>query len=627
MKIVLENGDTSTTVGDAIFRINAGNEKLFPWGSGIAHKYQLYKLIGCVLQFESLVNTNATTTTAFLPELVMNSHDNPHLNNPSTAQQMKIQPLCAAGRIDRNITCGVECHPARIANNGWQYVVPMSPYEVIDSTVRKTITADVNETDLGKVYCYIDAMNSAFSDKQVGKLWVTYKFALTRTLYKSQRKSGTEAAALDPLVDAAHRDVVSSVAAVVQRGAQALSEDEMDELHNEPHAANNAGHADYNPQELFQFKNYTNNGWYNILTWNTAQYLDAPYNWGRVHTATNGIPTGIARFVSIEVKSRTSADVPSTDDTYFLQGSVIPHVSESYKLKQNPGTKISTHVIDNMGWKPVIGDTGHTRFYLLRRPRANAVFKITVEWSGLIEQENVNNNIVAATTSRSSTSMLVVARRPRVFISSVRHFQRVNGSCLDYLRGDDQFVGESEASLLTKVITKGDGADYSSDVSALYNFLDIAGLSKGAHTDWPTCSQTHRYMEQFFVIANNAVTTDTTLPYFDISPITSYRNVLLTGSSNTNVPASSFNNSWAPDTTTAPKNVAHDVTDIRYGSRSVTIEETTYHALPPYFLTEKMYDRDTKYTQQQADANAHQLKAEKEEVFNYSGFPIFSGNR
>jgi hypothetical protein len=606
-KLVSVQGATPSYL-DCDFRINAGNAKLNPWGCKIAQKFEMYKAMGCVFFFESLVNTNSTTLT-YIPEIIMSSNDNPYVGAPKNSQQMKIQPLSAAGRIDRNLHAGVECHPARLASNGWQYTVALDyKQDPIGSAGWHNDKRD--ETDIGQFFIAVEGGDTTAAGKNIGKLWVSYKWALNRPIFEEQLNSSAQ-----ELVSAAqNKDPLSAANAVEPseqnkqdpnlRNAERVAIGQEDPHEDEPHMPNNTGHSMFHPSEFEQFWDYKPN-MSGFTAWNNAVYpTSGRYaHFNNVKSATNGIPLGHARWAFIETTN--ASIVPPTNSTNFVKGSLFPYASDTSIRAGTGYTFLSSRCQDNIGFKILQNTTtGTVRFYFVERPRAGAVFRIKVNWSGrILPLNSISNAGLPGIATPGYNELHVIARAPIVTLGSRRHIVELGrqndtiSGCFQTLAG----VG-GEDTLMTNMIQQIDISNIVTGNTILNNTGSNQIAGAPIHFDWPIFLNTNNMSQEFWIKITEAVETNNTMVYFELSNLTSYRNVLMASTGFSGGASSKFDVSWPTTTVQEPKCAIGDAdrNEIRYGSRCVEIFECTYHALPTYKVAQEMYNRSSKYTQDEA---------------------------
>jgi len=144
------------------FWVNPGNTSLFPWLSGVAANFELYKFHGLMFEFRSSSSVVSTTTPA-LGVVVMASQYDVAESSFSSKSQMESTDFAATGRPCDQILHGVECNPRDwIVNN---FRVRIDDSEDVDPTTYDTCNFTIAACGCTGTYT-------------IGELWVTYDVQL-----------------------------------------------------------------------------------------------------------------------------------------------------------------------------------------------------------------------------------------------------------------------------------------------------------------------------------------------------------------------------------------------------------------------------------------------------------------
>lgn len=597
------------------FRVNAGSELLLPWGSGIARKYEQYKITGFVLTFESTVNTQNSGWTS-MPELIMSSMDNPFLDPPTNSQDMKIQPLSAQARVDRNLTAGVECHPARMGQSGWKYVVPIDKDGKAGGNTWMTNIGSRQETDHGVIAIGIEGGSTGLSgtleNQTLGRVYATYRLQLMRPIGAEQAKSTA-----DKFLTQNQDSTITKNKVPHNNGtgdttrsatAQAIDTEPNDAGTNSncPEtsylAANNAQHPEYNDNE---YKNY-----YDIVI-PGGLTTTTPYvvGFGTATSWTGGQPRGYAKFLFQDVLN--TATNPAAGECIFEKGCITP-------MSNNANIKNGTSVLelhqaysDNLGIRLSNRySDGNTRAYFMNRPAPGTFMKVTITWSGICFQRTSPNTITAWnavnklwTTAVAPRVETAGARNCNVYLDNIAvpGGQLLNGINLGTINNTTNGI-KSAAVKANDIST---GAAWGGAA-----FSEVTGARANAHSMFPTYLETMELVSTYYLIFTNNNQTDTNMAYVEFTPLRGYQTRVMSNLSGANA---NFVTSWPASNATVPATDTQTTAGIqdaavRYGSRKIEFEAITYHELPEKLMAYEMSQRPEIYTN--SDINDRMLKYE-----------------
>jgi len=173
MDVTFENTSDFQT---KIFRINPGilslNDTLFPWGSKLAKMFQLYRLEGAILEFNSQCSNY--NTVPGLGRVVMSTNYDPGAAPFDTMNKC----LQSSFATTANPSCSF-IHPVECKGLGIKYTHP-------DNNL--TSTADNRLEDIGVFQISGDGFNWTIPDgsttQTIGQLWMTYKLSLSRKVLR-----------------------------------------------------------------------------------------------------------------------------------------------------------------------------------------------------------------------------------------------------------------------------------------------------------------------------------------------------------------------------------------------------------------------------------------------------------
>lgn len=588
-------------IRDCYFRVNVGSELLFPWGTGIARKYEQYKLSGLIFTYESTVNSQNSSWTS-MPELIMSSNDNPFLSAPTSAQDMKIQPMSSSGRVDRNLIAGIECHPAKMGGSGWKYVVPINMSGAVEGGAEwQTSVGTRQETDHGVFAIAVEGGSASdlaqLQNKTLGRLFVTYRFQLMRPIGKSQvgasNKQYSIATAKDPTSAGMSKTTTKSQTrnAEGQSIKGTVDHNAGTQQHDMYVAPNNASHPEFNKEEFQDYYEYNPPTGFNVATKYPSETAKV------ARTLLNGAPRPVARFVFQDVLNSTVN--PAVDDCIFASGCLAPMVDSMAVRSSSSSIELHQSYIDNIGVRLCTRNSdARTRIYFLNRFTPDTYFKVKIQWSGKVHLK-VDATTMVPTAAGTANKLWVHAAGPVVEAVGQRHCQMY--------REEISIPGSQLANTATLINDSAANCRkwcaYADDVSVTGgvwpNYHPVSGTRIGLHTMNPAFLSTDRYEDTFYVVPNPAMQTFDDMGFIEFSPLLSYGTRVLSGmASGTNA---KFNLSWPAaysgvwDTATA---TSTQNAGIRYGSRSITIEAITYHEMPDHFIAHEMQERDLVYSQE-----------------------------
>lgn len=162
---------TSTT-----YLINPGNPVLFPWLSQIASLYEMYEMLGLVLQVRTTC-LNATTAGLGVGTINIATEYDVYDNGFDNKKAMDACEFASSSLPTENQLHPIECDPKRSATR-MQYVEPG-----ISSLVG--IQGDARLDFMGATTVASVGQPSAYDGQIVGELWVSYKVRLSRPVLEN----------------------------------------------------------------------------------------------------------------------------------------------------------------------------------------------------------------------------------------------------------------------------------------------------------------------------------------------------------------------------------------------------------------------------------------------------------
>lgn len=155
------------------FTLNPGNEKTFPWLSGIACQYDQYRPLGIVFQFRSTASD--TSLSASIGSVIMATEYDVYDSAFASKSEMLQSAYANESRMSDDIVHGVECDPNELQRSLF-YVSP----EGVLSTL-----GDKRDQSMGTFYIATQGGTLA-AGQSVGSLYVHYEFEM----YKEQIWNG-----------------------------------------------------------------------------------------------------------------------------------------------------------------------------------------------------------------------------------------------------------------------------------------------------------------------------------------------------------------------------------------------------------------------------------------------------
>lgn len=147
------------------FEINPGLRATFQRLGQLAANYSEYKFHSLAFTYESVVNVQSNETqTGTIMMAPQYRTDQPLWKNK---REMLEATGCVSNLINKNLFCGIECNPNKLASNKILYV-------------RETkLKEDEDLNDYDSSYLAV-ALNGVKTDGQIGELWVTYSVTLSK---------------------------------------------------------------------------------------------------------------------------------------------------------------------------------------------------------------------------------------------------------------------------------------------------------------------------------------------------------------------------------------------------------------------------------------------------------------
>ena len=153
------------------WKLNPGLTENFPWLAQIAQNYEEYEFIQLLYHFKSTVDSSATNNNnGATGTLIMATNYNATANNFSNKETMMQYHGANSGRITDDHTHGIECDPEKNAMSAQKYIRSL-PVQV---------GQDLKTFDLGTFQLAQTNLPGAFSNQQIGELWVSYTVKLRK---------------------------------------------------------------------------------------------------------------------------------------------------------------------------------------------------------------------------------------------------------------------------------------------------------------------------------------------------------------------------------------------------------------------------------------------------------------
>lgn len=164
-------GNQTFTVNDS-FQINPGNQRTFPWLSGVASRFQEYRIKGMVYHYIPSSGTAVSSTDAALGTVMMVTSYRATDSAPTSKVEL-LNEYWASESVPSDSFCHpIECDPKE------------NPYNV--QYVR---TGEVPAGDSRMLYdlgvTYVATSGQQISGKVLGDLWVTYEIELKKPIVAS----------------------------------------------------------------------------------------------------------------------------------------------------------------------------------------------------------------------------------------------------------------------------------------------------------------------------------------------------------------------------------------------------------------------------------------------------------
>lgn len=164
-------GNTSFTI-DSSYQLNPGNSSTFPWLSGIANKFQEYRVKGAVYHYVPTSGSAISSTNAALGSVMISTSYRANDSPPSSKTEM-LNEYCSNEAMPSEPFCHpIECDPKE------------NPFNVM--YVR---TGDVPSEDSRLMYdlgvTYVAVSGQQATGNVLGDLWLTYEIELKKPIVAS----------------------------------------------------------------------------------------------------------------------------------------------------------------------------------------------------------------------------------------------------------------------------------------------------------------------------------------------------------------------------------------------------------------------------------------------------------
>lgn len=155
------------------YSINPGNFNMFPWLSGIADKFQQYRMEGMVLDFRSNYSDAVVTTNGALGTVVLATQYNSGASAFTSKPQMENTQFCQSAKPSQSVLHPIEC--ARSQN-------VLSELYIRTGAVPSG--EDVKTYDFGDFYIATVGipLGAAGAAVNIGELWSSYQIALLKPI-------------------------------------------------------------------------------------------------------------------------------------------------------------------------------------------------------------------------------------------------------------------------------------------------------------------------------------------------------------------------------------------------------------------------------------------------------------
>lgn len=161
--IVVPTNEAAFTVDS--YRINPGNQKLFPWLSIVANCYDQYQFLGMVFHYKS---TSGDSTTSPLGSIVLATDYLVTDPQYATKVEMANSQYAMTGKPTIDISHPIECDPA----------IHPTPLLNINSGLVTPTGRDPRWYDHGVFQIATEGLQSGTAGTVLGELWCTYQVAL-----------------------------------------------------------------------------------------------------------------------------------------------------------------------------------------------------------------------------------------------------------------------------------------------------------------------------------------------------------------------------------------------------------------------------------------------------------------
>lgn len=163
-------------VSNAIFSVNPGDSRTFPWLHSLARHYQQYKVMGCVFEIVSTCGNAVSSTNSALGSVTMATQYN--VNNPyfSSLQVALNSYFSTSEKPSVNQMHALECNPIESPYNLWN----TRQKDISDSK----LIGDHRLYDFARLEVLSTGSQAQF---EAGQLWVTYDILLLKPI---NRESG-----------------------------------------------------------------------------------------------------------------------------------------------------------------------------------------------------------------------------------------------------------------------------------------------------------------------------------------------------------------------------------------------------------------------------------------------------
>lgn len=174
-------GPSSTAFENTTYIINPGMQQTFPWLSQIASNFEEYELVKCVFMYRSTVSESTSNTSGQAGSLILATNYNASQAPFSDKEIMMQYHGACSGKVTETIVHGVECDPAKVADNVKFVRTAPVPYG-----------EDQKTYDHGQFQIAIQNLPTAFQNQALGELWVEYTVRLSKPKFFTNRGLGIQ---------------------------------------------------------------------------------------------------------------------------------------------------------------------------------------------------------------------------------------------------------------------------------------------------------------------------------------------------------------------------------------------------------------------------------------------------